>query len=616
MFMPAPRSPERKVMTTRTNITRNAGLKTMIVCLKIVRAARLLPLLLLAFPVVGEAQYTYVTNNGTITITSYTGSDGALTVPDTINSLPVTGIGDGAFNNCTNLTCVTMGNSVITIGRYAFYQCTNLINIAIADGVTNIGDMAFFGCINLASITIGNHVSDIGENAFYGCAKLTSVTIPDSVERLGYATFAYCTSLANVRLGDGLKGIQSEMFEYSGLTSVAIPDSITGIGLRSFQYCYSLTNVTIGNGVNEIGSLAFRNCTNLIRVMIGNSVTTVGDYSFLGCSSLVGVTIPDSVINIGNSAFSDCTSLTSVMIGNGITNIGGLAFYNCVSLMAITVDTNNPVFSSFDGVLFNKSQSTLLQCPAGKAGNYTVPNSVTSFGNNAFFLCPGLTSITIGNTINNIGTWTFAYCSSLTAIMVDTNNPVYSSVDGVMFNKAQTSLLQFPGGKGGSYTVPDSVTNISAAAFNQCSRLTNVTLPNGVTSLENGMFNNCTNLTGVYFLGNAPSVSWSIFDNDNNVTAYYLPGTTGWGQTFGGRPTALWRPQVQSGDGSYGVKTNQFGFNINWASGMSVVVEACTNLTHRIWTPVGTNTLTGGSSYFSDSQWTNYPRRFYRLRSP
>ena len=107
-----------------------------------------------------------------------------------------------------------------------------------------------------------------------------------------------------------------------------------------------------------------------------------------------------------------------------------------------------------------------------------------------------------------------------------------------------------------------------------------------------------------------------MFNGDNNATVYYLPGTTNWGPTFGGRPTALWKPQVQSSDASFGVRTNQFGFNITWASGRVIVVEACTNLANHIWSPVGTNTLTGGSCCFSDPAWTNYPARFYRVRWP
>ena len=98
---------------------------------------------------------------------------------------------------------------------------------------------------------------------------------------------------------------------------------------------------------------------------------------------------------------------------------------------------------------------------------------------------------------------------------------------------------------------------------------------------------------------------------------YYLPGTTGWGPTFGGRPTALWvlpNPLILAS--SVGVQTNAFGFIISWATNIAVVVEACTNLANPAWSPVGTNTLTGGWSYFSDPDWTNHPTRFYRLRSP
>ncbi len=102
----------------------------------------------------------------------------------------------------------------------------------------------------------------------------------------------------------------------------------------------------------------------------------------------------------------------------------------------------------------------------------------------------------------------------------------------------------------------------------------------------------------------------------NPATIYYLPGTTSWGPVFVGRPTALWTPQVQSRDASFGVGANGFGFTINWAGGMTVVVEASTNLANPIWSPLGTNTLTGGSSYFDDPQWRNYPSRFYRLRWP
>jgi len=123
-------------------------------------------------------------------------------------------------------------------------------------------------------------------------------------------------------------------------------------------------------------------------------------------------------------------------------------------------------------------------------------------------------------------------------------------------------------------------------------------------------------LTGVYFKGNAPSLGSSVFAGDNKTTVYYQAGTTGWGPTFGGRPTKLWNPQPQISLTSLGVRTNRFGFTITGTSGLLIVVDACANLAIPAWSPVQTNTLTGGSAYFSDSQSTNYATRFYRLRSP
>jgi hypothetical protein len=124
-------------------------------------------------------------------------------------------------------------------------------------------------------------------------------------------------------------------------------------------------------------------------------------------------------------------------------------------------------------------------------------------------------------------------------------------------------------------------------------------------------------LTSIYFQGNAPSLGSDVFDNVTFATVYYLPGTTGWGNfsQLTGLPTVLWNAQAQTSDASFGVRTNCFGFNITGTSGLVVVVEAC-SLTDPIWVPLQTNTLTGGSCYFSDPNWTNYPVRCYRLRSP
>jgi len=175
-------------------------------------------------------------------------------------------------------------------------------------------------------------------------------------------------------------------------------------------------------------------------------------------------------------------------------------------------------------------------------------------------------------------------------------------------------------GPGGAVTIPDTinglpVTSIGEEAFEDCANLTTVTIPSSVASIGDWAFAE-EGLRSIYFQGNAPSLGGSYVFSDDNLTVYYLPGSTGWGSTFGSRPAVLWSPQVQTSDGSFGVRTNQFGFNITGNSGLVVVVETSTNLANPTWSPIQTITLAGGSAYFNDAQWKSCPTRFYRLTMP
>jgi hypothetical protein len=169
-------------------------------------------------------------------------------------------------------------------------------------------------------------------------------------------------------------------------------------------------------------------------------------------------------------------------------------------------------------------------------------------------------------------------------------------------------------------TIPNSVTTFGDRAFAGCWSLASITIPSSVTSIGDEVFVDCFDLTSVYSQGNAPNLGGSSrFINGVQATVFYLPGTAGWGATFGGRPTALWvlpNPLILSFGSNFGVQTNRFGFIISWATNIAVVVEASTTLINPIWTAVSTNILAGGSSYFGDPAWTSYPSRFYRLRSP
>jgi hypothetical protein len=224
----------------------------------------------------------------------------------------------------------------------------------------------------------------------------------------------------------------------------------------------------------------------------------------------------------------------------------------------------------------------------GPGGAVTIPDTitglqVTSIGSWAFDWCTSLSSVKIPDSVTNIGNSAFRHCISLTSV-----------------------------------TIPNSVIGIADYAFAGCTNFTSVTIPNSVSSIGGWVFYLCTSLTAIYFRGNAPSVNSGFSVGADQATIFYLPGTTGWNTAFGGRPTALWSlpyPLILNITSSIGVKTNGCNFIVSWATNLSVVVEACTDLANPIWSPVVTNTLTNGWSYFSDPQWTNYPARFYRLCS-
>jgi hypothetical protein len=392
-----------------------------------------------------------------------------------------------------------------------------------------------------------------------------------------------------------------------------------------------ITNIYNGYPVTSIGDDAFEDCPFLTSVTIPNSVTSIGYDAFYDCSTLTSVTIGNSVTSIGAGAFEACY-LTSVTIPDSVTSVGVGAFA-CYRLTNIAVGASNPDYSSVNGVLFDKARTSLIEFPGGLVGSYAISNNVTSIGDGAFYFCYRLTSVTIPNSVTNIGDGAFQYCFGLTSVTI--GNSVTSIGDGAFYECYDLTSVAIPDSVtsiGGyvfenctsltSVTIPDSVTSIGDEAFYSCSSLTSVTIPNSVTNIGDYAFVDCSSLTSITFLGNAPLVEGAAGSADSTVfqgesgTVYYLPGTTGWGSTFGGWPTALWyQPQPQILGSGLGVQGNQFGFTISWATNLSVVVQAATNLSNPIWIPVATNTLVNGTNAFTDPTWTNYPQRFYRVKS-
>ena len=442
-------------------------------------------------------------------------------IPDEINGLPVVGIKERAFENRSNLTSITIPDSVISIGSYAFSGCSGLTSVTIGNGVTGISYSAFYGCSGITSVTIPDSVTSIGEYAFYGCSGLTSVTIPDSVTSIGGSAFSGCSGLTSIVVPNSVTSIGKYAFEdCNSLTSITIPfvgekadgtgytyfgyifggesgwDAedhipsplkeviVTGgasIGGNAFYHCSGLTSVTIPDSVTSIGVDAFAGCSGLTSITIPDSVTIIGDGAFDGCSGLSSITIPGSVTSIDLDAFNGCSGLTSVTIGDGVEEISGHAFYGCTSLSSVNI-----------------------------------PNSVKEIGSNAFKDCISLQSIFLPITVNSVGQGAFSGCSQLSIRCEATEdnwsyewnggckvewgcNAVNTNTDyDYVLHDGKAYLTEYKGNET-DITVPTAIDGYDVVDFGNAyqgnDEIVRVVIPEGFTRVESYAFADCSKLT-------------------------------------------------------------------------------------------------------------------------
>ena len=326
------------------------------------------------------------------------------------------------------------------------YSTNGIPAVATITGYTGQG-----GSITIPNTLDGYPIVGIGNNSFAGCLTLTSVTIPDSVTSIGNNSFWECLFL----------------------TSVNIPDSVTSIGNNSFGGCSALTSIDVDPCNHDYASvdgvLYDKAITTLIQYpggkagafTIPSGVISIRDWAFLYCTSLTSVTIPETVTSVGNWTFFGCTSMISVNIPDSVTSIGDWGFYYC----GLTV--------------------------------ISLGNGVISIGDYAFGQCESLTSVYISRSVESIGVYAFGYSFALTSIDVDPCNHDYASVDGVLYDKAITTLIWYPGGKAGAFIIPYGVISIGDSAFELCSSLTSITIPGSVIYIGNFAFTHCTSLTSV-----------------------------------------------------------------------------------------------------------------------
>lgn len=388
----------------------------------------------------------------------------------------VTSVGDYAFRNCTNLTSISMGNSLTTIGNSAFLNCSSLNTINFSNQITTIDDFAFSECTSLEDITFPSCLIQIGSGAFTSCTSLTSITIPENVTYVGSYAFNACSSLKSI--------------QWDAVTCESAKKSEEA---PFFNNRTQITSFTFGSNVTYIPSYLCYGMTKLSSVTIPKSLTSYGESIFTGCSSIHSISWEaiDCQMNVetqSESIFADiCSQIGSITFGNEVVNIPA---YLC------------GIMSSIESI--------------------SLPTSLKSIGEEAFYGCSSITSIAIPQNVNTIGVGAFNECKAVTSFTVDSKNNSFSSVSGVLFDKNQTKLIQYPIGKSStSYTIPNTVSSIEKYSFNS-SNLSTITIPECVISIGNGAFGNCSKLNSIAVPNSVTSVGEYAFNLCTSLTSVTL----------------------------------------------------------------------------------------------
>ena len=430
-----------------------------------------------------------------------------------------------------------MPETVTEIAEYAFFECSKLTEVTVSKNVTDLAYCSFWNCTALKKITLPTSLETISDCAL-SFSAITEMVIPDSVTEIGREAFCG-TGLETVSIGKGVKSIGSRAFAQTTLKSITIPDNVTTLKNEAFAGCMSLESAVIGSGVSTIEDWMFIGDINLKDVTFKGKIVDIGSSAFEGCilenvnwenvsgridnyafmyTGLTNVTLPNGVTEIAYSSFGANSELASIdvpetLIRVGTAAVSGTAWYEKQPDGLVYLEH---VLCGYKGQMPNDTTLTIKEgtkviadmafdtCKQMKA--IELPDGLQTIGAYAFENCTGLTQIDIPASVQEIGDYAFENCFALTAINVDPDNQYYTSIDGVLFNKACTKLIYCPIRTTTSYVVPDTVTQIEANAFNY-SDLNKITIKNSDTELG------------------YRAIGYNLLSNDRNGYGKYLETT-------------------------------------------------------------------------------------------
>ena len=346
-------------------------------------------------------------------------------------------------------------------------------------------------------------VINIGDEAFYDCTSLTAVVIPEGVKGIGVSSFGQCTGLTSINIPEGVTSIGDWAFgDCSSLATITIPQSVTAIGESAFYNCSSLNSIALPKAMTSIGGGAFYNCAGLKTVSIPESVTHIKYSTFSSCTGLTEILLPEGLTTIESGAFQGCSSLVSALIPASVASIDCSAFQGCHSLVSIKVAADNSTYQSPNGcnaIIETATNSLILGC-----GTTVIPENVRSIGDNAFYDCGGLVSVTIPEGVTSIGSWAFYNCSNLSSVTIPQS---VTSIGSSAFN-ACSSIT--------SIAIPENVTNIQSWTFYDCASLVSISIPSSVTKIGSSAFCGCHSLQDFFcYAKEAPRASTNSFNNSS-----------------------------------------------------------------------------------------------------
>ena len=507
--------------------------------------------------VVNMPVYKYsLDEDGNATITGYSGSVSALAIPQTIDGHKVVAIGKGAFKG-TCLVNVTIPDTVTEIGYSAFEDCKQLSSVSLSSNLTELGSGAFLNCSSLTSIRIPKSLESaysgitvdgpfdgctalknvelesgmtkIPADLFNGCPGFTTITIPDTVTVIGSSAFADCKQLSSVRLSNNLTELGSGAFlNCTSLTSIRIPKSLesaySGITVDGpFDGCTALKNVELESGMTKIPTDLFNGCPGFTTITIPDTVTEIGEAAF-AYTNLTSIVIPDTVTDIENNAFSNCKQLSSVQLSNSLVSLGHDVFLSCTSLTSIRIPKSLESVSIFYGGPFEDCSALqnvelepgMTRIPDDLFKNCTgpisivIPDTVTEIGASAFY-GSHLSSIVIPDTVTDIGNYAFSGCAELKDVTLPN---IRKNIVAGMFENC-TSLEKI--------VLPETVTAIRPDAFRGCTALKDITWSKALETIESCAFQNCSALTDVTIPDSVKSIGFGVFSNCSALSAVTLP---------------------------------------------------------------------------------------------